>query len=160
MYLTNIQHKSKVRGSLPLINYEPKEQGVYQWQTSNDLGQGLYICQIHCSSHGSYDTYILWICHTSMLHGLSTMKTNYIYVLYFVVDWSSWTDIEFIVTMVSHVIDEFKFQQVIYCNINIKKKSLCFSYSCFFGFYIIEHMSWSCGIKYSINVAYHNTVII
>ena len=40
-------HKSEVRGSLPLINPEPKGQGVYQQQTSDDRGQRLYICCIH-----------------------------------------------------------------------------------------------------------------
>ena len=43
MYITNIQPESEVRGSLLLINPEPKGWGVYQWQTSDDWGQGLYI---------------------------------------------------------------------------------------------------------------------
>ena len=48
-------------GSLPLINPKPEERGVYQWQTSDDQGQGEYICQMHYSSHGSYIyIYIIW----------------------------------------------------------------------------------------------------
>ena len=48
---------SEARGSLPLINPKPEGRGVYQWQTSDDQGQGEYICQIHYSSSGSYDIY-------------------------------------------------------------------------------------------------------
>ena len=32
VYSTNIQSSSSVIGSLPLINPEPEEQGVYQWE--------------------------------------------------------------------------------------------------------------------------------
>ena len=34
-------YTTRVRGSLPL------GRGVYQWQTSDDQGQGEYICRIH-----------------------------------------------------------------------------------------------------------------
>ena len=40
MYTTNVRPESKVRGRLPLINPEPEGRGVYQWQTSDDRGQG------------------------------------------------------------------------------------------------------------------------
>ena len=40
----NFAFESAVRGSLPLINPEPEGQGVYQWQTSDDQGQGQVIC--------------------------------------------------------------------------------------------------------------------
>ena len=140
-----VQHKSKVRGSLPLINYEPKEQGFISDKLPMTKDKGCKFVKYTVVAMVIW--YILWVCHTSMLHGLSTMKTNYIYVLYFFVDSSSWTDIEFIeVTMVLNVIDDFKFQQVIHCNININK-NLCFSYSCLLGFYIIKPIPWSCGTK-------------
>ena len=35
------QPESEVIGSLPLTNPELKEQGVYQWKTTRDQGQGL-----------------------------------------------------------------------------------------------------------------------
>ena len=57
MYSKNIQPKSKVRGSLPLINPEPERHGVYQWQTFDDQGWGSYICGIHRSSCDLYDIY-------------------------------------------------------------------------------------------------------
>ena len=57
MYTTNIQPESEVRGSLPLINPEPEGRGVYQWQASDDRGQGSYICCIYRNGHGSYDIY-------------------------------------------------------------------------------------------------------
>ena len=57
MYTTNIRPKSEVRGSLLLINLEPEGRGVYQWQTSNDQGQGSYVCCIHRNGRGSYDIY-------------------------------------------------------------------------------------------------------
>ena len=57
MYTTNIRPESKVRGTLPLINPEPEERGVYQQQTSDDQGQGLYVCCIHRNGRGSYDIY-------------------------------------------------------------------------------------------------------
>ena len=88
MYLTNIRPESEVRGSLPLINPEPEGRGVYQWQTSDDQGQGSYTFQIHCSSHGSYDTYygdVTPVCRVDYV----TVKTTYNYVLYFFVDSSN-----------------------------------------------------------------------
>ena len=57
MYTTNIRHESEVIGSLLLINPEPEGRGVYQQQTSNYRGQGLYVCCIHrngCGSSGIY----------------------------------------------------------------------------------------------------------
>ena len=57
MYTTNIRPESEVRGSLPLINPEPEGRGVYQWPTSDDLGQGSYVCCIHRNGRGSYDIY-------------------------------------------------------------------------------------------------------
>ena len=64
---------------MPLINPEPKGRGVYQWQTSDDRGQGEYICRIHCSSRGSYDIYygdvILVLCTPYY----TTKTCNYVY---------------------------------------------------------------------------------
>ena len=45
VYSTNMRPLSLVIRSLPLINPEPFRVGVYQWQTSSELGLGLYICQ-------------------------------------------------------------------------------------------------------------------
>ena len=122
MYSTNIRPKSKVRGSLPLINPKPEEQGVYQWQTSNNWGQGLYICGIHHISRGSYDIYYRDVT-LGRRAGYVTMKTTYNYVLYLFVDSSTCFtpalgDPE--ITIVSHMINEFKFQQAMH----EKKKSL------------------------------------
>ena len=47
VYTTNIRPSSSVIGSLPLINPSAFSLGVYQWQTSSDLGLGSYICCIH-----------------------------------------------------------------------------------------------------------------
>ena len=48
VYTTNIRPSSSVIGSLPLINPSAFGLGVYQWQTSSDLGLGSYI-----KTHGS-----------------------------------------------------------------------------------------------------------
>ena len=45
VYSTNMRPLSSVIRSLPLINPEAFRVGVYQWETSSDLGFGLYICQ-------------------------------------------------------------------------------------------------------------------
>ena len=45
VYSTNMRPLSSVIRSLPLINPDPFRVGVYQWQTSSELGLGLYICQ-------------------------------------------------------------------------------------------------------------------
>ena len=122
MYFTNIWPESEVRGSLPLINPEPKGQGVYQWQTSDDWGWGSYICGIHCNSRGSYDIYygdVTLGCRADNV----TIKTTYKNVLYLFIDLSisfapALADLK--ETMVLHVIDEFKFQQAIH-----EKRRVC-----------------------------------
>ena len=59
MYSTNIQPESEVKESLPLINPELKGRGVYQWQTSNDRGQGRIFVEytlvhvVHIMNHDS-----------------------------------------------------------------------------------------------------------
>ena len=76
----------------------------------------MYICGIHHSSRGSYDMYygdVTLGCRA----GYVTMKISYNYFLYLFVESSAWfapalADLK--VTMVSHVIDEFKFQQAIH----------------------------------------------
>ena len=106
MYSTNIRPESKVRGSLPLVNPEPKGQGFYQWQISDNWGPGSYICGILRSSHGSYDIYygdVTLGCRASYV----TMKTTYNYFLYFFVHSMAWfapvlADLK--ITMVSHEI--------------------------------------------------------
>ena len=75
----------------------------------------LYICRIHHSSHGSYDIYygdITLGCRTDYV----TLKTTYNHVLYLFIDSMTWftpalADLK--VIMLSYVINEFKFQQVI-----------------------------------------------
>ena len=78
MYTTNIQPESKVRGSLPLINPEPKGQGVYQQQTSDDQGQGSYVCCIHRNGHGSYDIYYDEVILVLTLVYYATKTCNYV----------------------------------------------------------------------------------
>ena len=116
MYSTNIRPESEVRGSLPLINPEPEGRGVYQWQTSSDFGLGSYICGIHCTSRGSYNIYygdVILGCREDNV----TMKTTYNNILYLFIDSSTLfapalADLKD--TMVSHVINEFKFQQAMH----------------------------------------------
>ena len=142
MYLTNIQPlssvigslplinplpKSKIRGSLPLTNPKPEQQGIYQWQISNDQRQGSYICWIHHSSHGSYDIIILWGHHTSIGQPVYYNENNlylcYVPLCRFIE--LGWSKIEFMeLAIVLHMIDEFKFQREIHCDINARKKSL------------------------------------
>ena len=124
MYSTNIQPESEVRGSLPLINPKPEGRGVYQWQTSDDWGQESYICGIHCTSRGSYDIYygdVTLGCRADYV----TIKTTYNNVLYLFINSSTLfapalADLK--ETLMSHVIDEFKFQQAIH-----KKWRVCTS---------------------------------
>ena len=79
MYSTNIRFESKVRGSFLLINLEPKGRGVYQWQTSDDQGQGKYICRIHYRAHGScYRDVILALCSYAILYN---KNCNYVYTV-------------------------------------------------------------------------------
>ena len=55
-----VRRESEVRGSMLLINPKPKGRGVYQWQTSDDQGQGSYVCCIHRNVHMiHYDEVIL-----------------------------------------------------------------------------------------------------
>ena len=49
-----VRRESEVRGSMPLINPKPKGRGVYQRQTSDDQGQGSYVCCIHRNVHMIY----------------------------------------------------------------------------------------------------------
>ena len=52
-------YTTRVRGQRKFATDKPQAEGrkVYQWQTSNDRGQGEYICRIQYGSHGSYDIY-------------------------------------------------------------------------------------------------------
>ena len=116
MYSTNIRPSSSVIGSLPLINSSPFGLGVYQWQTSSDFGLGLYICGIHCTSRGSYNIYyedVTLGCREVNV----TMKTTNNNVLYLFID-SSTLFAPAVAglkeTTVSHVSNEFKFQQAIH----------------------------------------------
>ena len=82
----------------------------------------MYICGIHCTSHGSYDIYygdVTLRCREDNV----TIKTTYNNVLYLFMDSSTWfapalADLK--ATMVSYVIDEFIFQQVIH-----EKRRVC-----------------------------------
>ena len=116
MYFTNIQPESSVIGSLPLINPSPFGLGVYQWQTSSDFRLGSYICGIHYTSCGSYDIYygdVTLGCREDNV----TIKTTYNNVLYLFINSSTLfapalADLK--ETLMSHVINEFKFQLAIH----------------------------------------------
>ena len=79
-------------------------------------GRGSYICGIHSTSHGSYDIYygdVTLGCRAANV----TIKTTYNNVLYLFINSSTsfalaLADLK--ETMMSHVIDEFKFQQAIH----------------------------------------------
>ena len=88
---------------------------VYQWQTFSDLGLGSYICGIHYINRGSYDIYYGDVTLRCRVDNV-IMKTTYNNVLYLFIDSStSFTPaLDLKETMVSHVIDKFKFQQAIH----------------------------------------------
>ena len=53
------KYTTQVWGQRKFATDKPELKGLeaYQWQTSDDWGQGSYVSGIHHSSHGSYDIY-------------------------------------------------------------------------------------------------------
>ena len=94
VYLTNRQPLS-----FNLLNYwkvvtdKPLPFGlkVYQWQPFDDQGQGLYVCQIDRTNHGSYDIYYgdIILVHHSLYISVPASRHQSLFLL-------------------THVIDEFK----------------------------------------------------
>ena len=116
------------------MNPESEGRGVYQWQTFNNQGEGLSICQIHCSSRGSYDIYYGDVSLGCRV-GYVTMKTTYNYIFCLFVDSLSrnlpkYQSIKVIISL--HVIDEFKFQQAIH-----ERKKYIYSPNCKLAYIII-----------------------
>ena len=106
-YATGVWGQRKFATDKP----KPEGQGVYQWQISNDWGQGLYICGIHCTSCGSYDIYYGDITLGCRVDNI-TNKNSVLYLFIDTLFAPALADLK--ETMVSHVIDEFKFQQAIH----------------------------------------------
>ena len=117
MYSTNVQPESEVRGSLPLINPSliPKGEGFISGKLliTEDEGCRFVECTVV--------TVVLMIYYGDITLGCRddyvTIKTTYNYVLYLFVDSLTWLApalVDLKVTMVLHLIDEFKFQQMIH----------------------------------------------
>ena len=60
MQYLNHSYNRCIRQITPSVQGQRKfatGQGVYQWQTCNHRGQGLYICGMHPTSRGLYHIY-------------------------------------------------------------------------------------------------------
>ena len=112
MYSTNIRPESEVRGSLPLINPKPEGQGIGKLSMTEDKGR-IFMEYTVLYSRGSYDIYygdVTLGCRADDV----TIKTTYNNVLYLFIDSSTLfaPALAYLKdTLMSHVINEFNFQQ-------------------------------------------------